>query len=80
MAQMQCTLNENVKFCDSYPLFPHQPQRCSCKGNTLLDSYCRKITRNTVHSTLISYTLEETCAAEEAYSIIHLALDDTHHG
>lgn len=80
MAQSRHTLNDNVKFHDFYPLFPQQPQRCSCKGNILSDSHCRKITRNTVHSTSISYALDETCAAEEAYSIIHLALDDTHHG
>lgn len=35
--------------------------------------------RKTVHFPVISYALKEICSAEEAYSLIHLALDDTHH-
>lgn len=55
-------------------------ERCACNGSILLETCCRMIIRKkTLNFTSISYALEEICAAEEAYSLIHLALHDTHH-
>ena len=71
-------MESSVSLTRYSPVSPKE--RRACKGSILSEAYCRKITRQTIHFTLISYALEEMCAAEEAYSLIHLALDDTHHG
>ena len=54
-------------------------ERCACNGSILLETYCGMIIRKTLNFTSISYALEEICASEEAYSLIYLALHDTHH-